>query len=565
MTLAPRQGIMGASEKENGGDRMKKSILLMGSAAFCEQLRPMLDRLVPPSFSVGTLAPGRDWAAEINLLLPELVITETELEGASCFDVIERVGSAGNFTTQFIVCGRRDFDALYRAMKCGAADYLLLPPSAESLSAALQKFSVQPGVRSVESAARRFYLSDRGMDLLRREPISREQINAVYSAHFVDGLYKMLFIKFDIPFFHKEVSSRIQLDMNHVEQTVRDFFGDWCADIIIIHKADGIMAVLNYKPVDPSVFDARLGALFEVLRARSGVSGPLGITLCVSGEVGDPCEVWKLKEQVRDAEWSRMDLGINRIIRWQDHCGPLKGPESLRLEKLMTEITNAVSVLDVARFRRGIEDMYALPRETLLSREFRFAVKRIIYCPFEIYWDTISKFANPVEKSDTLAYLSHLCTTFQSHESLILSEYTALLERIADSAEKKYSAAVSNAIAFISDNLDKRITLASAAERVGLSSCYLSSLFKKETGTNFSDFVNSRKAESAVNMLTYTTLTISEIAFRLGFDTVQAFSKHFKATLNVTPTKYRQLHGSVDGLAIPRKNTTQADLAFKNG
>lgn len=58
MTLAPRQGIMGASEKENGGDRMKKSILLMGSAAFCEQLRPMLDRLVPPSFSVGTLAPG---------------------------------------------------------------------------------------------------------------------------------------------------------------------------------------------------------------------------------------------------------------------------------------------------------------------------------------------------------------------------------------------------------------------------------------------------------------------------------------------------------------------------
>jgi AraC-like DNA-binding protein len=71
---------------------------------------------------------------------------------------------------------------------------------------------------------------------------------------------------------------------------------------------------------------------------------------------------------------------------------------------------------------------------------------------------------------------------------------------------------------------------------------YLSDLLKKETGKTAKDHIYSYIINRAKNKLLGTTGSISEIAFDLGFDYPQHFSKLFKKKTGMSPAKYRTLN-----------------------
>jgi len=79
-------------------------------------------------------------------------------------------------------------------------------------------------------------------------------------------------------------------------------------------------------------------------------------------------------------------------------------------------------------------------------------------------------------------------------------------------------------------------------EELGMSPNYLSDLLKKETGINAKDHINSYVVNKAKNKLLGTTASISEIAYDLGFDYPQHFSKIFKKKTGMSPAKYRTLN-----------------------
>lgn len=80
------------------------------------------------------------------------------------------------------------------------------------------------------------------------------------------------------------------------------------------------------------------------------------------------------------------------------------------------------------------------------------------------------------------------------------------------------------------------------ARNVNLSASYLSDLLKKETGMNAQDHIHYYLIESAKNTLLNTDNSISEIAYSLGFDYPQYFSKLFKSKTGQTPVEYRKLN-----------------------
>ena len=80
------------------------------------------------------------------------------------------------------------------------------------------------------------------------------------------------------------------------------------------------------------------------------------------------------------------------------------------------------------------------------------------------------------------------------------------------------------------------------AERLNLSANYLSDLLKKETGKNTQEHIHYYLIEQAKNTLLNTDLTVSEIAYNLGFDYPQYFSKIFKKKTGYSPIEYRQMN-----------------------
>ena len=81
-----------------------------------------------------------------------------------------------------------------------------------------------------------------------------------------------------------------------------------------------------------------------------------------------------------------------------------------------------------------------------------------------------------------------------------------------------------------------------AAETAGLSANYVSAIFRKETGVNFSDYITARRMDAATELLRKTELRIGEIAERVGYTDVKHFSKLCKKTLGMKPSEYRKLY-----------------------
>lgn len=78
------------------------------------------------------------------------------------------------------------------------------------------------------------------------------------------------------------------------------------------------------------------------------------------------------------------------------------------------------------------------------------------------------------------------------------------------------------------------------ASKLNLSPKYLSDCLKQLTGQTAQQHFHDKLIEKAKEKLTSTGLSISEIAYQLGFDYPQSFSKLFKTKTNVSPLEFRQ-------------------------
>jgi len=79
-------------------------------------------------------------------------------------------------------------------------------------------------------------------------------------------------------------------------------------------------------------------------------------------------------------------------------------------------------------------------------------------------------------------------------------------------------------------------------EALNMSGSYLSDLLKLETGRSAKDHIHSYLIEKAKTSLLNSNSSISEIAFSLGFEYPQHFSKLFKSKVGRSPTEYRNLN-----------------------
>ena len=85
-------------------------------------------------------------------------------------------------------------------------------------------------------------------------------------------------------------------------------------------------------------------------------------------------------------------------------------------------------------------------------------------------------------------------------------------------------------------------TVSYFGEALNMSPSYLSDLLKKETGTSAKGHINDMLVNKAKSALLGTNLSVSEIAYDLGFEHPQSFTRLFKSKAGVSPKEYRHLN-----------------------
>lgn len=120
----------------------------------------------------------------------------------------------------------------------------------------------------------------------------------------------------------------------------------------------------------------------------------------------------------------------------------------------------------------------------------------------------------------------------------ICDEYLTQLELEPRSAKSDVAAA--NILDWVSRNYTQNITLQQAAKEFGYEYHYLSRLLRRGYRINFVELLNSHRVERALELLSTTDLSVTDIMAESGFQSIRSFNLVFRAVTGCTPSGYRQ-------------------------
>ena len=121
----------------------------------------------------------------------------------------------------------------------------------------------------------------------------------------------------------------------------------------------------------------------------------------------------------------------------------------------------------------------------------------------------------------------------------LVKEITNIHNDINEKNEDDAGYIINKVKQYVNDNLAENLSLNTISEKVYITPQYLSTLFKKKTGSNLSAYIISVRIDKAKHLLNDTSYSIAEIGRCIGYETSHYFIKKFKESEGMTPKQYR--------------------------
>ena len=160
-------------------------------------------------------------------------------------------------------------------------------------------------------------------------------------------------------------------------------------------------------------------------------------------------------------------------------------------------------------------------------------------------FDTLTRL--DTEENRMLLTLNEMANEISSHieaekriMDLLFNVFLVKLERAVQSHGRatgfRY---VSEAKRYIRDNLSGVITVQTLADHLGIHRSYLMSIFRQQTHMSVKKYINRMRITQATILLTNSDLSVTEIAFQVGYNSRQNFYVAFEKTFGCSPSQFR--------------------------
>jgi AraC family transcriptional regulator len=143
---------------------------------------------------------------------------------------------------------------------------------------------------------------------------------------------------------------------------------------------------------------------------------------------------------------------------------------------------------------------------------------------------------------NTMDPLSKLSVDTLKSELIIhlLRNYTVLAHKVEESTKGLSEAQIATVNDYIQAYYYNDITLKELANLVNLSEYHFSRLYKQSTGVTPYQYILQWRFKKAQELLSFTTLTVQQVAFQVGYKDASSFSKAFSKYFGLTPGLYRK-------------------------
>ncbi len=212
------------------------------------------------------------------------------------------------------------------------------------------------------------------------------------------------------------------------------------------------------------------------------------------------------------------------------HCLPYKGIEFIidlsRLENLPDYVLSLFS-----ESPNALRGRFLSGETPIIISERPAAERKMAETLWNLYKEAASDEVSSLAQIRTLSI--HLISTFQSNNSegrhRNSTKLTPLQKRIAEETE-----------AAITADLSDPVSIRELSARFKTSETSLKTYFSCVYGCGISDYMKEKRLEMAKKLLETTSLPISEIAARVGYQSQSKFSAFFKKQTGTTPLNYRR-------------------------
>ena len=99
---------------------------------------------------------------------------------------------------------------------------------------------------------------------------------------------------------------------------------------------------------------------------------------------------------------------------------------------------------------------------------------------------------------------------------------------------------VSLALEYIENNYFRQLDISEIASQLGLSRAHFTTVFTKTTGESPYNYLTKIRIEKAKEYLSSTSLSVTEVAYSVGFASIERFSEQFKKYTSLSPLSFRK-------------------------
>ncbi len=177
-------------------------------------------------------------------------------------------------------------------------------------------------------------------------------------------------------------------------------------------------------------------------------------------------------------------------------------------------------------------------------------IYNISFCEELLFADYNKK--RTIEKTNTflnvsdmrLSSILKLCDTIIELNDINQSSRRYLLKSVLELFPRLYNIEVVSsyfgiAVTFIENRFKENITARDVAAECLINEDYLNLIFKKEINLTVTDYIRKKRLHYASMLLKSSDLSVSEVAFNSGFQSIQTFNRLYKRYYGVSPSKNR--------------------------
>jgi len=537
---------------------MYKVLIADDEVKVCKLINNLIDW---EQFGLEVVAMINDGVSALNFIKeerPDIVITDIRMPGYDGIELIRQAKEINPEINFIIVSGYRHFDYAHNAIKYGVEDYLLKPLKKSELINTLTKMverkeKVILGQSEKADMKRRIHLDEKivkqtFLDKLITDPsfpsndITREELNREYHCNFVEGLYQGIIIKPDLTVENEDEQAYMLL-INKAKDITQKILGEYCHEVIITIAKVGIVCLVNDS------WDQIQGIRKHLKMIRNDITRMRDVFLNVRVTIGIGEVVVNVKDikatisGANSAILNRLIVGTGHILTATNIRKETLTPYDIIDNNFRNKLLNYIETLNSEDVPPLIDEI----KEKLIGYinidgDLILEVCREIYDVF-IYGMTkgyLSK-KNSLNKEEYDKHF-HMCDSISEAFYKLTIEITTMIEQLDQDKKLADKKPIRIAKQYIKERYQLPITLEEVSSQVGFNSTYFSTLFKKETGQNFLEYLTDTRIQAAKLLLADTNRSVNQVSEEVGYIDTKHFTKLFKKSTGLTPSEYRKLY-----------------------